>query len=213
MCGACGAGSARTAGRHWSAPFLASVPARSAAARSLTAWSRGSGWSGSVSGMAGGFETATASGRRSLAADLAGTLDQLQAYGLGSGALLEHHGAGFVEGPPTWPGLRSHATGSSPFPERDPSGGEPDRVRLDLPFSPRRRYRVPALLAWLAVAERGGTVGEVLLRLDLGETGGLTLKSREGVVTCEATAATGSDVLIGDPTSTPQLLHLLGGTG
>lgn len=186
MCGACGAGSARTA-LHWSGPFLASVPARSAAAASLTRWTRATGWSGTVSGVAGGFQVATSSGRRSWAVDLGVVVQQLRAYGVRADRLLDDPGPGVVEGPPTWPGLRPYGAGSDLMEE--PGG------RLLAP-DPRRRYRLPALLAGLAVAERTGTLGRLTIHLDLGGSAGIVVRTDDhGAVSCEAVPAPVADVV------------------
>lgn len=201
MCGGCGAGSARTAAQHWSAPFLASVPARTAAARTLIRWTRATGWSGTVSGVAGGFEVATASGRRWLAGDLAATLARLSACGVRSDRLLDQIVVGVVEGPPTWPGLRLRprapetASDEPGWTSVDPFATK--TTRCVLPPDPRRRYRVPALLTWLAVAERTDALVGLVVHLGLGETEGLLLTSGGGLVSCSATPAPGSDVVLG----------------
>jgi len=199
MCGACGAGSGRPATQHWSAPFLASVPARSAAARTLTRWGRAATWSGTVTGVAGGFEIATSSGRRSLAPDLAATLERLGAYGMGADRLLAGSGRGVAEGPPTRPGRRprSHRTaaaGSTLAHQESPVAGGSSRT---LPPDPRRWYRVPGLLAWLAAAEQQGPLGRMTLHLGLGGQDGMVLVSDgAGKTTCEVAPAPASDVVI-----------------
>jgi len=214
MCGACGAGSGRSA-PHWSGPFLASVPARSAAARTLTVWARATGWSGTVSGVAGGFQVATASGRRSLAVDLVAALEQLAAIGVRVDRLLDGSASGVVEGPPTRPGPRPHAS-------------TPDRVSCEadvadrliqadgstswaLPIDPRRHYRVPGLLAWLAVAHRTGALGRAAVHLGLGGgTGMLIVTGDDGVITCDAAPAPACDVVLAsDPGPGVGLLALL----
>ena len=214
MCGACGAGSARSATLHWSAPFLASVPARSAAARTLTRWCRAAGWAGTVNGVAGGFEVATSSGRRSVAADLAGTLGQLEAYGVGSARLLAAAAGGVVEGPPTRPGRRpraSAAAGVMTAARPDPGCSEAPGLRRILEPDPRRRYRVPGLLAWVAAAERAGPLTPVTVDLALDGDEGMHLTGGEVCgVTCEPSPAPVDDAVVGlDDAASAELLALL----
>lgn len=212
MCGACGASSARVATQHWSTPFLASVPARTAAAKTLGRWGRAAGWPGTVRGVAGGFEVATASGRRSLAVDLPDVLGQLDAYGLRSTQLLATAASGVVQGPPTHPGQR-------PPPTAAPEARVPDRsatvgllpFACVLPSDPRRRFRVPGLLAWVAAAERAGGLGPVTVQLDLGGDDGLVLsKDVDHAVVCVAGRTPAQDaVLGGDEAATAALTALL----
>ena len=63
MCGACGTSGAG----HWSAPFLASQPARSAAARAVTAMT---GRRVTVAGTSAGYLVSTPTGNRKAVADL-----------------------------------------------------------------------------------------------------------------------------------------------
>ncbi|MGI3786060.1 MAG: hypothetical protein ACRYG2_35395 [Janthinobacterium lividum] len=214
MCGACGAGSARSATLHWSAPFLASVPARSAAARTLTRWSRSAGWAGTVNGVAGGFEVATSSGRRSLVADLAGTLEQLDAYGVGSALLLARAAGGVVEGPPTRPGRRPRSSAAvgvkAPVPS-DAGVADASGFSQTLMPDPRRRHRVPGLLAWVAAAEEVGSLGPVTVNLGLDDDEGmlLTAGGAHGV-TCDAGPAPVNDAVLGlDQGASAALVALL----
>lgn len=211
MCGGCGADSARSAARHWSSPFLASVPARSAAARNLTRWSRAAGWSGTVSGVAGGFEVATASGRRFLASDLAVVLGQLGAYGVSLGRLMPRPSGDVVEGPPTWPGLRPFGNGAGVAPWLACACASPGWTRRVLPPDPRRRYRVPALLGWLAVAELAEAVEPFSLHLAVGDSAGLVVTSDvDGIVSCHAVRAPNPDFLVlPDVSATADLVALL----
>jgi hypothetical protein len=66
MCGACGS----APDRHWSAPFLANLPARSSAARAVTAIATRAGSRVGVTAAAGGYAVATPTGRCVVAADL-----------------------------------------------------------------------------------------------------------------------------------------------
>lgn len=214
MCGACGAGSARSARLHWSAPFLASVPARSAAARTLTRWSRAAGWTGTVKGVAGGFEVATSSGRRTLAPDLAVVLEQLDAHGMPGDRLLAGSAAGVVEGPATQPGQRPHRS-TLPMGPAGPSVGHPSPgtggASWTLPPDPRRRHRVPGLLAWVSAAESATDLGRLILHLGVSGSDGMVLTSGDaGGITCEAAPAPSDDVLLGtDEAACGELVALL----
>ena len=209
MCGACGAGSARSAAQHWAAPFLASLPARTAAARTLSRWSRATGWSGTVNGVAGGFEVATCSGRRSLAVDLAETLRQLGAYGVGGTALLSAATGGVVEGPPTQPGPRLRAATKVSAPP--PTTTQAPVATRTLQPDPRRRYRVPGLLAWFAVAEKAGSLARVTVHLGLGDREGILLTADDACgVTCVAGSPPAEDAVFGfDRLASDELVALL----
>lgn len=196
MCGACGSGSARSASRHWSTPWLGSVPSRTAVARNLTAWARSAGSTLTVTGVASGFQVATASGRRQLAGDVGEVVDQLQGPGLTRRRLLEGSVlGGLVEGPATPPAKRvRRRPDRSVFSAARPSG----TVQVEsLPADPRRPYRVPALLAWLALADGAGVLGSLRVQLDLGAGTGIELSINDGAVLgCEARRASGRDLVV-----------------
>lgn len=202
MCGACGAGSARSPTQHWSAPFLASVPARAAAARTLTRWSRTAGWPGTVVAVAGGFEIATATGRRSLASNLEAAVQQLIRHGVSGTRLLASSTAGVVEGPPTEPGerLRGNALSAATAVPLAAAAAltRPAGSRWTMPPDLRRRYRVPGLLAWVCVAEKTTRLARTTVHLALGGSHGMLL-SICGVagVSCDAAPAPTRDLVLG----------------
>lgn len=196
---------------HWSTPFLGSVPARTTAARNLTTWARRAGSRVTVTGVSSGFQVATASGARRLLGDLGAVADQLAREGLERRALLGGAVlARVVEGPPTRPPERLNL---SPVRADHPAEqGAEGEVVTTLPGSARRPCRVPALLAWLAVADGVGVLGAVRLELDLGMGTGLELLvSDDSVTCCRARRTTGPDRLITANGSAPlQLVQVLG---
>lgn len=212
MCGACGAESARTGRLHWSSPFLASPPARSAAARTMTAWARLAGWTGSVTGVASGYQVATASGRRRLAGDLGTVVEHLAKGGVARDRLSEKATAAVItEGRVTWPGPRPRSGGTQQQADAahhpiwlasvdemrpQPSARAGGDVVL-LPADPRRAFRVPALLAWLAVVEGTGVLDGLGARLGLGAGRTLSVVVRDGrVVGCAPALATYRDARV-----------------
>jgi hypothetical protein len=147
MCGACGSAPAH----HWSAPFLATLPARSSAARAVTAIVAQAGARVGVTAAAGGYSLATPTGQCVVAADLDEVWTGLRRLRVLDDAVPPAPTTIVSAGPATVPRI------GPPPPAAD---GRP--VGAD-PF--RRLHRLPALLAWLAAVDRRGPR---LLRLRLG---------------------------------------------
>jgi hypothetical protein len=150
MCGACGS----APDRHWSAPFLATLPARSSAARAVTAMAVRAGARITVTAAAGGYAIATATGRRSVAANLGEVWVQLRQLHVLNGAVPPVPATQIPSaGPATVP--PSEAVG----PHAYPAG----RVQLRCAALPSWRHRFPAILAWLAATDGQGPRGLRLL--------------------------------------------------
>jgi hypothetical protein len=148
MCGACGSAPAH----HWSAPFLATLPARSSAARAVTAIVAQAGARVGVAAVAGGYSVTTPTGQCVVAADLDEVWTRLRRLRIVDDAVPPAPTTVVSAGPATVPRVG---------PPTPVAGGRPAGVD---PF-PRRLHRLPALLAWLAAVDGRGPR---LLRLRLG---------------------------------------------
>ena len=180
MCGACGS----APDRHWSAPFLATVPARSSAARAVTAMATQAGARVTVAADGSGYTVGTATGRRSLAADLGEVWDQLRQLRIADGAVPPVPAAELRSaGPATLPPLSTRVQAGA--------RGSPTRAtQLTCAATSTWRHRFPAILAWLAAVDGCGPRG---LRLLLSLTAQLdaTVDVVDGsVVRCAASLPT-----------------------
>jgi hypothetical protein len=192
MCGACGL----APDRHWSAPFLATVPARSSAARAVTAMAARAGARVTVGAAAGGYALATATGRRSLAMNLGEVWDQLRQlrvvdYAVPSVPVAQLPSAG----PATLPPLNTPVqAGARACPTWE--------MQLICTATPTWRYRFPAILAWLAAIDgRGPRRLSLLLTLTAQVDAAVDVLDGS-VVRCAAvcpTSPTGSRVDLDDP--------------
>jgi hypothetical protein len=191
---------------HWSTPFLGSVPARTTAARNLTAWARRAGSSRTVTGVSSGFQVATASGGRRLFRDVGALASQFAGHGVDRRRMLA--GPAFepiIEGPATQPPERPRLSAARAVPLTDQS--TVIECVTPLPANAARPYRVPALLAWLALADGVGLLGNLRLELDLGNGTGLGLRVKDGTVTgCWAQGPTGPGRMITPDGSAPAAL-------
>jgi hypothetical protein len=147
MCGACGSAPAH----HWSAPFLATLPARSSAARAVTTIVAQAGARAGVAAVAGGYSVTTPTGQCVVAADLDEVWTRLRRLRILDDAVPPAPTAIVSAGPATVPRVGPPA----PVADARPPGVDP------LP----RLHRLPALLAWLAAVDHRGPR---LLRLRLG---------------------------------------------
>ncbi len=177
MCGACGAAPAL----HWSAPFLATTPARSSAARAVTAIASRVGGV-TVAATAAGYSVTTATGRCAVAADLGAVWAGLRRL------------RGF-DGVPPAPPPRVASAGPATVPVVHGVAAAVDRRPTPLSL-----HRLPAVLAWLAGVDGRGPRG---LRVRLGLTPGIdvAIEVRDGaVVRCTAVPAAGDgQVELDDP--------------
>ena len=140
MCGACGAAPVG----HWSAPFLATLPARSSAARAVTTIAAQAGVRVVVTAVAGGYAVTTPTGQSVVAADLGDACSHLRRLRVLDDAV------------PPAPAIASAGPATVPRLGTSPPGGAAPSARL---------HRLPVLLAWLAALDGRGPR---LLRLRLG---------------------------------------------
>lgn len=115
-----------------------------------------------------------------------------------------------IEGPPTQPPARTSSGTAGARPPNHPSTAAVDRHAL--PTDRRRRYRVPALLAWLALADGTGVLGTAVVEIDLDRGQRMELKVSDGdVMSCELRSATGCDRVVAPASAaSARLLDLLG---
>jgi hypothetical protein len=167
MCGACGS----PPGRHWSTPFLATVPARASAACAVTAIAGRVGCRVTVAASAAGYSVTTATGQSSVAADLGEVWARLRRL------------RGF-EGIPPVPPPRLPSAGPATVPALHAADGQGTRGAL---------HRLPVVLAWLAGVDGRGP-RRLRLRLGLTAEIDVAIDVRDGtVVRCGAVPAAPGD--------------------
>ena len=156
MCGSCGSAPAQ----HWSAPFLATVPARSSAARAVTAMATQASARVTIHATGSGYTVETATGRRCLAADLGEVWSRLRQLRTIDDAVPPEPVAQLRSaGPATLPPLNTRTqAGARAFPTR--------ATQLTCTPTPTWRHRFPAVLAWLAAVDGRGPC-RLRLRLSL----------------------------------------------
>jgi hypothetical protein len=153
MCGSCGSAPAR----HWSAPFLAVLPARSSAARAVTVIAAQAGARVQVAAAAGGYTVTTPTGVWEVAADLGQVWARLR----------QRHALGPVlPVPPMRIASAGPATVPSVHPRvlADTSDRRTANAGTTLAVPGLWLHRFPTVLAWLAAVDGCGPRG---LRLGL----------------------------------------------
>lgn len=204
MCGACGSRSA-TGRLHWSSPFLASVPARDAAARTMTRWLRAGGIRLVVSPSVAGFRIGGPTGRSQLADDLGGVVETLDRYDVERATLLADHtvsAMGIVKGRPTTPAPRTHTTA--------PPAPDPTLAALRLDDDRDRHLRTPAILAWFSLADATGIVSRIRLEVSVSAAAGMSIHVEAGrVKRCEVTRPPTADMVWADQQLPPGLVDML----
>jgi hypothetical protein len=182
MCGACGS----APDRHWSAPFLATLPARSSAAAAATTIAAAAGSRMRVTAAAGGYAIATPTGRCWLAANLGEVWQRLRQLGTLDGAV-----------PPVPPtGMASAGPATLPPVEEPVQNGASARLdagrRLDRVASTSWSHRLPMILTWLAAVDGCGP-RRLAIRLGLTSNADFVVDVADGaVVRCTAIAGIGS---------------------
>jgi hypothetical protein len=172
MCGACGTAPAG----HWSAPFLATLPARSSAARAVAVIATRAGARVAVTAVAGGYAVTTPTGQSVVAADLGEVWTHLRRLRVLDGAVPPAPTIASA-GPATVPRLGTTA----------PGGARP---------SPRL-HRFPVLIAWLTALDGRGP-RRLRLRLGLDTEVDAAIEVVDGrVVRCvPVPAVDGPDALV-----------------
>ena len=146
MCGACGSAPSH----HWSTPFLATVPARSSAARAVTAMTARSGARVTVGAAAGGYTLATATGKRCVATDLGEVWDRLRQLRVVDGDVRPVPVAQLPSaGPATLPPLNARVQAGA-------HASPTQAVQRTWTTTLTWRHRFPAVLAWFAAVDGRG---------------------------------------------------------
>jgi hypothetical protein len=173
MCGACGS----PPGRHWSTPFLATVPARASAARAVTAIATRIGCRVTVGASTAGYSVTTATGQSAVAADLGEVWVRLRRL------------RGF-DGIPPVPPPQLPSAGPATVPPLHAAGlGAPAADGHSIRAAHTQLHRLPLVLSWLTGVDGRGPRR---LRLRLGLTGEIdvAIDMLDGaVVRCEAVLA------------------------
>ena len=165
MCGACGS----PPDRHWSTPFLASVPARASAARAVTAIATRSGCRVTVAASTASYSVTTATGQCSVAADLGEVWARLRRLRSFDGIPPVPPPQLPSAGPATVP--RLHAS--------DPAGGDVDGRSVRSVHT--QLHRLPVVLSWLTGVD-GREPRRLRLRLALTTATDIAITMRDGVV-------------------------------
>lgn len=170
MCGACGS----PPDRHWSTPFLASVPARASAARAVTAIATRSGCRVTVAASTAGYSVTTATGQCSVAADLGEVWARLRQL------------RGF-DGIPPVPPPQLPSAGPATLPPAGLGAAAADGHSIRAAHI--GLHRLPLVLSWLAGVDGRGP-RRLRLRLGLTREIDAAIDVLDGaVVRCEAVLA------------------------
>jgi hypothetical protein len=181
MCGACGS----APDSHWSAPFLATLPARSSAAGAATAIATRAGSQVRVTAVAGGYAVATPTGRCLLAANLREVWQRLRQLGSLDGAVPPVPPRGMASaGPATLPPMEEPVL-------NDASTRLDADSRLHRIASTSWPHRLPMILAWLAAVDERGP-RRLAIRLGLTSNADFVVDVADGtVVRCTAISGIG----------------------
>jgi hypothetical protein len=170
MCGACGS----PPDRHWSTPFLATVPARASAARTVTAIATRVGCRVTVAATTSGYSVTTATGQCSVAADLGEVWARLRRL----------HG---FDGIPPVPPPQLPSAGPATVPRAGLGAADGDQHSIRAAHI--GLHRLPVVLSWLAGVDGRGP-RRLRLRLGLTREIDAAIDVQDGaVVRCAAVPA------------------------